>query len=215
MASSARASSPSGSLDQVDPQIYGSVLDVLALRLAMAEKASRKRRASESEQPAAKKSKSRRSSGDSDSKNPPFVPLDAESSAVGTAGWRNDSTELWLIKLPPGVEAADLDGKKCELGLGVGSKQSSKSTVKLGDGRVFGLTAGAVGGKSQYLSSFVCNSEKRWVVGKPFAREVSVVERFQFGSEVDACPKINVPVPMHVLSAQSDRGCAVLGATEM
>lgn len=188
----------------------------LLRRPAMPEKASRKRRASSAEEPAPKKSKNRRSS---DGEKSAYVPLEAETSAVGTAGWRNDSTELWLIKLPPGVEAADLDGKKCELG--VGNSASSKSTVKLGDGRVFGLTTGAADVKSQYLSSFVCNAEKRWVVGKPFTREVSVVERFQFGTETDKCPKINVPVPMHVLSAQVDRGSRVgarpnlVGATEM
>ena len=175
--------------------------------------------------------------------------MEAQSSAVGTSGWRDDDKELWLIKLPQGVralavprlraaqvlrawcehagcsefkrslcvcaeqvEASDLDGKKCELGVS-GAKQSSRGAVKLSDGRAFGLQPSAVGTRSQYLSSFVCNAEQRWVVGKPFAREVNVVERFEFGSEATACPKINVPVPMHVLAEQKTRGCAVLGGT--
>ena len=106
------------------------------------------------------------------------------------------------------VDVSELDGKKCELG-GTGGKQTSRSAIKLSDGSVVGLQPSATG--SQYLSSFVCNSEKRWVVGKPFAREINVVQRFDFASKADACPKINVPVPMHVLEQQKFRSCAAVG----
>ena len=106
------------------------------------------------------------------------------------------------------MDVSELDGKKCELGV-TGGKQTAKSAIELGDGRVFGMQPSGSG--SQYLSSFVCNSEKRWVVGKPFAREINVVQRFDFGSKADACPKINVPVPMHVLEQQKIRSCAAVG----
>ena len=108
------------------------------------------------------------------------------------------------------MDVAELDGKKCELGV-TGGKQTSRSAIKLSDGRVVGLQPSAP--SSQYLSSFVCNSEKRWVVGKPFAREINVVQRFDFGSNADACPKINVPVPMHVLEKQKSRSSAAVGGT--
>ena len=108
------------------------------------------------------------------------------------------------------VDVSELDGKKCELGV-TGGKQTSRSAITLSDGRVVGLQPSATG--SQYLSSFVCNSEKRWVIGKPFAREINVVQRFDFGSRADACPKINVPVPMHVLEQQKFRSCAAVGGT--
>lgn len=108
------------------------------------------------------------------------------------------------------MDFSELDGKKCELGVS-GGKQSSKSAITLSDDRVVGLQPSGTG--TQYLSSFVCNSDKRWVVGKPFAREISVVQRFNFGSAAAACPKINVPVPMHVLEQQKTRSCAAIGRT--
>lgn len=108
------------------------------------------------------------------------------------------------------MDVSELDGKKCELGV-TGGKQTARSAIKLGDGRVVCMQPRA--SSSQYLSSFVCNTEKRWVIGKPFAREINIVQRFDFGSKADECPKINVPVPMHVLEQQKTRSCAAVGGT--
>ena len=146
------------------------------------------------------------------SKRRKFVPLEAEGSAVGESAWRSADTELWLVKLPPGLDAAELNGKKCELSSGGASASASGGAVKASDGRRFSLSS-SDGQKSQYLSAFVCNEEKRWVVGEPFAREVHVTERYDFASEAASCPKINVPVPMHVLGALKDRSGAAVGSS--
>jgi hypothetical protein len=148
-----------------------------------------------------------------------FVPEDGTASAVGGCDWRADTTEMWLVRMPVGLDPEQLHGQEVEL-RGANFKPSSGSSKKLcataDNGRKYRLNDVGGGAHRQYIHSFVCDEEQAWVLGKPFARQVDLVESFDWGgvggggagaggAEQPPRPAINPPLPFHRLGSLVDR----------
>lgn len=92
-----------------------------------------------------------------------WAPIPLDGTPVDYADVKSKDCELWLIRCPPGFDVSALDGH-----------QAGTSEVSRGSG--FELRPTPACEAAGLISAFPSAKKKRWVTGKPFARQFVVTK---------------------------------------
>ena len=98
----------------------------------------------------------------SSSKEPKFVDAEVVQPPIDYSTTKSDDVELWAIRVPPGFDASRLDGLTLDTAGGA-----------RGDG--FTVRAAPTCDPRLVVSAFPSTKKNRWVVGKPFTRQLAVI----------------------------------------
>jgi len=88
-------------------------------------------------------------------------------------------TELWLIKVPKDLDTEKLDNMKIKLDLDSQINiDPILSNIKIQD-KAYTIYAGDIVEYEQLINIFPSEREKTWNLGKPFSRQLSIIETFE------------------------------------